>query len=416
MNVTVGVWRAMASRPHRFLLSSCPWRSLAYVGSAAMVGLAAWAALAPLLLFPPSLLLAGVPIGALERLRLGIMSADPPRDPHLPVAGGASRWVRQRVREAATWRELGYATCLLSVLLAFDAAALLAVFLCFVLLALPLLVATTGQDVAQVQLGDWVVDSVPQAFAVAAAVGLPAAVLTLYGLGVLAGAQEAFARWLLAPSDQELGRQVDELVQSRSRLVAAFEAERRRIERDLHDGAQQHLTMLTLNLGLAELELASTNGRAGQLVGEAREQGRQALAAIREQIRGIHPQILTDFGLAEAVRELAERCPIPVEVTVGLPGRPPPPVESTAYFAVSEALTNALRHAAATRVQIDLAARQDGLLLTVTDDGRGGADATRGTGLRGLADRLAVMDGDLDLTSPPGGPTIVRISLPCHYA
>jgi signal transduction histidine kinase len=240
-------------------------------------------------------------------------------------------------------------------------------------------------------------------------------VLTLYGLGVLAGAQQELAHLLLAPSGRERSRQMDDLVESRSRLVNAFEAERRRIERDLHDGAQQHLTLLTMNLGLAEVELAGTAGRAGDLVSEAQDQARQALAAIREQIRGIHPRVLTDFGLAEAVRELAERCPIPVEVDVALPRRPPAPVESTAYFVISEALTNVVRHAGATRIQVGAAVGGERLLLAVTDDGRGGADPARGSGLRGLADRVAVMDGTLEITSPCGGPTTVRIELPCHF-
>ena len=421
MNVAASVWRAMAGSPRRFLFSSWPWRGVTYVASSVAVGLVVWAAAVPLLLFPPALLLIGLPVGALERQRLRLVRPAPFGSPHAPVTGGALTWARRRVSEAATWRELGYTACLLSVLFVVDAGALLALFICAVLLALPLLVATTGSDAAQVQLGGWSVDTVGQAIVVAALVGLPATVLTLYGTGVLAGAQEELARWLLAPSGKELDRQVDELLASRNRLVNAFEAERRRIERDLHDGAQQHLTLLTMKLGLAEMELArtgdagGTGGRAGELVGEAQQQAREALAAIREQIRGIHPRVLADFGLAEAMHELAERCPIPVDVDIALPGRPPPPVESTAYFVVSEALTNVVRHAAATQVRVGVAAADERLQVTITDDGRGGADPSRGTGLRGLADRVAVMDGTLEIDSPRGGPTTVRIELPCRH-
>jgi len=415
MNVAASVWRAMAGSPHRFLLSRWPWRSLAYVGSTVAVSLAAWAAVLPSLLVFPLIPLAGLPIGSLERQRLRLMGVAPPGSPHAPVTGGTLAWGRRRLGEAATWRELGYAACLLSVLLVAGAGGMLAMFCCAVLLALPVVVATAGADAVTVQVGAWSVDTVGQSLLVAVLGGLPLTVLTLYGLGVLAGAQQELAHLLLAPSGRERSRQMDDLVESRSRLVNAFEAERRRIERDLHDGAQQHLTLLTMNLGLAEVELAGTAGRAGDLVSEAQDQARQALTAIREQIRGIHPRVLTDFGLAEAVRELAERCPIPVEVDVALPRRPPAPVESTAYFVISEALTNVVRHAGATRIQVGAAVGGERLLLAVTDDGRGGADPARGSGLRGLADRVAVMDGTLEITSPCGGPTTVRIELPCHF-
>jgi signal transduction histidine kinase len=250
---------------------------------------------------------------------------------------------------------------------------------------------------------------------VAGLVGVPATVVTLYGISVLGGAQAAFATWLLAPTGTEANRQVEELAQSRSRLVNSFEAERRRIERDLHDGAQQHLVLLTMKLGLVERHLADAGGRAGELVGEARGQARLALTTLRDQIRGIHPQILTDLGLTEAVRELAERCPIPVEVDLELSGRLPPEIESTAYFVVSEALTNAVRHAAATRIQISGGLAEQRLALTIVDDGRGGAEPSLGTGMRGLADRVAVVAGTLEISSPQGGPTTLRIDLPCRY-
>jgi len=202
---------------------------------------------------------------------------------------------------------------------------------------------------------------------------------------------------------------------SQARIIEAGDEARRRIERDLHDGAQQHLVLLTMKLGLAERHLADADGRAAELVGEAHEQARLALTTLRDQIHGIHPQILTDFGLAEAVRELAERCPIPVEVDLDLPGRLPTEIESTAYFVVSEALTNAVRHAAATRIQISGRLAEQRLALTIVDDGTGGAEPSLGTGIRGLADRVAVVAGTLEIGSPQGGPTTVRIDLPCRY-
>jgi len=324
-------------------------------------------------------------------------------------------WLRRRLSERATWRELGYTLCLLTVLAVVDLVGLCILFLAVLLLALPLFILVGGQALVDIRLGPLVVDSVGEACAVSGLVGLPATVVVVYALSVLAAGQAAFARWLISPTDTELTRQVDELTASRTRLVNAFEAERRRIERDLHDGAQQHLVLLTMNLGLTEVELGDTNPGASVLVAEARTQARQALVAIREQIRGIHPQILTDFGLPAAVGELAERCPVPVEIDLVLAGRLPAAVESTAYFVVSEALTNTVRHAAAGSIKVNGRIVDRRLVVTVTDDGRGGADPSGGTGLRGLVDRVAVMAGTLTVTSPVGGPTMLRMEVPCRY-
>lgn len=399
----------MAGSPWRFLRSPWPWRGLAYVFSTLVVALAGWACALVLLLFPPALLLLGVPVGAVERARLRLMT--PTR---LPSPHASPMRVRQLVRDAATWRELGYTACLLTGLAALATVVAFVLFVDVVLLGLPLFLALLGPGEFLIHLGFWSVETVPEGFAAAALVGVPTTVVTLYGTTVLAGAQAAFATWLLGPSGTEINRRVDDLAESRGRLVNAFEAERRRIERDLHDGAQQHLLLLSMNLSLAERELSDPHERAGKLVGEAHQQARMALAAIREQIHGIHPQVLTDFGLEEAVRELAERCPIPVEVDLRLPGRLAPALESTAYFVVSEALTNVVRHAGATGVRVTGEATAERLTLAVVDDGRGGADPAAGTGIRGLADRVAVVEGTLEVDSPRGGPTVIRIELPCR--
>lgn len=419
--MATSVWWAMAGNPIRFVLSRWPWRSLAYVVSSLAVTSIGWLAIVPLLLFPPLLLLVGLPIGALERRRLGLMEPTAVPDPHAPAPARGWAWVRRRLTEPATWRELGYCACLLSVLALLDLAAVFVLFICLFLLTLPLSVwlGAIADSTVHIVLGTWTVETVGQACVVAGLLGLPATVVTLYGISVLGGAQAAFATWLLAPDGTEMNRQVEELARSRSRLVNAFDAERRRIERDLHDGTQQHLVLLTMKLGLAERHLTErhmtdADGRAGELVGEAHEQARLALTTLRDQIRGIHPQILTDLGLTEAVRELAERCPIPVEVDLELPGRLPPEIESTAYFVVSEALTNAVRHAAASRIQISGRLAEQRLALTIVDDGRGGAEPSLGTGMRGLGDRVAVVAGTLEISSPQGGPTTVRIDLPCR--
>jgi signal transduction histidine kinase len=286
-------------------------------------------------------------------------------------------------------------------------------FLCAILLTLPVFFRS-GDPTYNVQVGGLVVHTFNQAWAVTILLGVPLTILTVYGMSALAGGQAAFARWVIAPTEVELRRTVDELAESRTRLVDAFEAERRRIERDLHDGAQQHLVLMTMNLGLAELELADTDGRAAEFVGDAHRQAKLALAAMRELIHGIHPQVLTDLGLPAAIGELAERSRVAVDVDVALPHRLPPQVESTAYFVVSEALTNAVRHTTADRIAVVGRTVGEHLVVEVTDNGTGGADPRLGSGLRGLVDRTAVLDGTLTVESPLGGPTTLRMCLPCR--
>ncbi|MEV0975122.1 sensor histidine kinase [Microtetraspora glauca] len=407
------VWRAVAGNPFRFLLSRWPWRCLAYLLGTVVLAPAAWLAMLPLAAFPPTLVLAGVPIGALERRRLGLFERAPMRSPHAAAPGGVGAWLRRRLVESATWRELGYTVCLLSVLFAIDLVGLFVLFVCVTLLALPLRVAAGITNWVNIQLGGSVVDTMGEAW-LAAAIALPVTIVTVYALCLLAAGQAAFARWLLGPTQAELNLRVEELSTSRMRLVDAFEAERRRIERDLHDGAQQHLVLLNMNLGLMEAELGGQDQRMAELARDARRQARQALTAIRELIRGIHPQVLTDLGLAAAVGELAERCPVPVELDLALDRRLPVAVESTAYFVVSEAMTNTVRHAGAGRITVSGGFAGGRLRVAIGDDGRGGADPARGSGLRGLADRVAVLDGTLVIDSPERGPTTVRIELPCH--
>lgn len=201
-----------------------------------------------------------------------------------------------------------------------------------------------------------------------------------------------------------------DLRRSRVDLVDAFETERRRIERDLHDGVQQRLVALTLTLGRAEYDLP--DGPARSLVQDAQRQAETALEELRSTVRGIHPRVLVDHGLAAAVHEIADRSAVPVRVDLTVPDDLPPSVEAAAYFVVSEALTNVARHAAATSARVH--GRVDGrsLVLTVVDDGIGGAVPAPGSGLSGLALRLEALDGTLVVTSPPGGPTEVRMTCP----
>jgi signal transduction histidine kinase len=214
--------------------------------------------------------------------------------------------------------------------------------------------------------------------------------------------------------EAELRARVAELQSSRERLLAASTTERRRLERDLHDGAQQRLVALALQLGLARRRLdGGDQAEAGALLEGARTELAQALEELRELARGIHPAILTDRGLKPALEALADRAPLPVQVERMPDERLPAPVEATAYFVVAESLTNAARYARAEHAAVAVE-REDGwAVVSVRDDGVGGADPSTGTGLRGLADRLAALDGRLEVDSPPGGGTLVRARIPC---
>jgi signal transduction histidine kinase len=197
-------------------------------------------------------------------------------------------------------------------------------------------------------------------------------------------------------------------------LVDAFEAERRRIERDLHDGAQQRLVALAMTLGLARLD-APPGGPLAEQLARAHEEAGAALAELRELIHGIHPKVLADYGLEAAVADAADRSPVPVDVAFDPAAlRFPQAVEAAAYFVVREALANVARHSGARRAWITGEHGAGRLVVEVRDDGRGGADPLRGTGLTGLADRVSALDGRLTMTSPPGGPTLLRVEIPCE--
>jgi signal transduction histidine kinase len=232
----------------------------------------------------------------------------------------------------------------------------------------------------------------------------------------LAAVDAAFTRWLLSPPpNAELQARVSQLEVSRERVVDAAEAERRRIERDLHDGAQQRLVALAMELGRAKAKFADDVEAAAALVDQAHAEAKAALVELRDLVRGVHPPVLTDRGLDAAISGLAARCPIPVDLQIDIPVRPRPAVEAVAYFTVAEALTNVAKHSRAThvRVVVDGAPGPAGTLnVVISDDGIGGANAD-GAGLRGLADRVAGIDGALSVESPPGGPTIISAILPC---
>jgi signal transduction histidine kinase len=211
--------------------------------------------------------------------------------------------------------------------------------------------------------------------------------------------------------DAELRARYEDLRASRARLVDASDAARRRIERDLHDGAQQRFVSLALTLRLARNRLDPDSEAAG-LVDRGLEELDAGLSELRELARGIHPAVLSERGLAPAIESLAARAPVPVEVSVLPAQRLPPPVETAAYFLVAEALTNVARYAQASEADVAVTRENGRAVIEVRDDGVGGADPRSGSGLRGIADRVAALDGRLHVDSPVGGGTVVRAEIP----
>jgi signal transduction histidine kinase len=287
----------------------------------------------------------------------------------------------------------------------------------------------------------WVLAMMPVVLASAGLIGcigygiagmLHASVLARVLLAVLGAALTALALWsgpllletygglarvILGPrEDPELAQRVRHLAETRAETIDASAAEIRRIERDLHDGAQARLVAMGMALGAAEDLLDTDPEATRKLLVEARQASSKALAELRALVSGVHPPVLADRGLVDAIRALALDSAPRVEVTADPIGRPPPPVESAAYFAVSELLANVTKHAEARQAWIDIRYRQGMLAICVTDDGRGGADSGRGTGVRGIERRLAAFDGALALNSPLGGPTVVQLEIPCELS
>jgi signal transduction histidine kinase len=232
--------------------------------------------------------------------------------------------------------------------------------------------------------------------------------------GIALRAHAGIARGLLSVSEKSrLALRVQQLTESRAETVDTQAAELRRIERDLHDGAQARLVALGMSLAMAEQQLERDPETARALLTEARTASSDALAELRDLVRGIHPPVLADRGLDGAVQALALAAPMPVVVRIDVPARLPAPLESAAYFAVAEALTNVVKHAHATSAEVSLVQQGEELMISVRDDGVGGADPGDGTGLRGIERRLSAFDGTLHVESPPGGPTEVVMVLPC---
>jgi signal transduction histidine kinase len=321
------------------------------------------------------------------------------------------RWILREVFAAHTWRQVGYH--LVAGILGFVAA--VAVLGCW----------STGVMLTTVPIHSRF-QPATEVLGLETRNPGPVVFLTLLGVLLLVAApwvargaaalDLSIARTLLEPNNrEELARRVRSLSESRADVVAAADAERRRIERDLHDGTQQRLVSLAMNLGITRAMLTDVPEPARQAVANAHEEAKLALSELRDIVRGLHPAVLDDRGLDAALSGITARSPVPVRLRVQIAERPSPTTEAIAYFVVSEALANVAKHAKASRVEVVVDQPAAGRLrIGVTDDGIGGALVTDGTGLRGLAQRAGSIDGSFDLDSPPGGPTRIVVELPCE--
>jgi signal transduction histidine kinase len=341
--------------------------------------------------------------------------------PAQPVIGGrlSARGIVAAARARATWRQLGY-HLLAGPALALGAVTVIAMWLAGVLYTLVYFYAWALPAGTLLSRGQ----SEPIPGHLPPFSYIPMDVyLTGCGIALLAaapwltaavGALDArAAQALLGPSRaEELEYRVQRLAQTRAGVVDAADAERRRLERDLHDGTQQRLVSLAMRLGMARAEHPDA-AQAQQVIAEAHEEAKAALFELRHLVRGLHPAVLEDRGLDAALSGVVARLPIPVRLTVDVPRRPPPTIEAVAYFVVSEGLTNITKHAQASQAEVFVQRANDRLHIIVSDDGVGGADPVGGTGLAGLAKRAASVDGTFEIVSPSGGPTLLTVDLPC---
>jgi signal transduction histidine kinase len=354
--------------------------------------------------------------GNIERWRvrtfLGTQVDTPMRRP--PKNTG---WFEQLIapfRDTSTYRDLFYVTLVQPVLgLVNFVVAVVAWSVPLWLLTLPIYALAWESAAPDVWFGDGKLDT-PAEVLGAAALGLVLLPLVPWLIRAFATVDAATARALLSPpKSEELEERIDTLRETQARSVDMAMADRRQIERDLHDGAQQRLLALGMDLGMA-LEKFDTDPEAARdLVGDAHQELQRAIAELRNLARGVHPAVLTDRGLDAALSALAARSPVPVRLDVDVDERPPASVEATAYFIVAEALTNAARYANASHVDVRARVVDDKLHVTVVDDGKGGAQVRAGSGLAGLADRASSVEGSLQIASPVGGPTVINAELPC---
>ncbi|MFB7271484.1 sensor histidine kinase [Streptomyces sp. NPDC056244] len=357
--------------------------------------------------------------GMLERARArGLLGLDVP-DPE-PVRGkksGVMSWVGAVLKSGASWRHLLYGVLHFPWALFGFTVSVTFWAMGWTLFLYPLWHWVSPRYLGQpgmalysdVDGNDFYLDT-PFEIGITSAVGLVIVLASPWVIRGLVSVDRLMVSGLLGPS--RLATRVSELESDRGVVVDTAAADLRRIERDLHDGAQARLVALAMDLGLAKEKLTEDPEAAARMVDEAHGEVKTALQELRDLARGIHPAVLTDRGLDAALSSIAARCTVPVKVTVDLAERPAPAIEGIAYFTVSELLQNISKHSQARRAAVEVWQTHDRLMLQVTDDGKGGADTSAGSGLAGLAERLDAVDGILVIDSPPGGPTTVTAELP----
>ncbi|MFC3493207.1 sensor histidine kinase [Glycomyces rhizosphaerae] len=407
-------WRRAPRAAVRAFWAGSTWRSLMHLVTGAVLGAAGGTVIVALLIIG----VAGIPTivlpviaacallvvsGALtvaQRSRhTAFLGAEWPDGPYAQPVTFAPRALLALVRSPRTWRQFSY-----HVIAGCGA---------FLAAALAVTAWTVGPAMILAPL-------------LGAGSGLGARHWMLCGAGIFVTLAAPWITRGLAETDALLGRlllgtsrtealelRVTDLAASRDSTVDAADAERRRIERDLHDGAQQRLTSLAMNLGIARATLTDLPDDGARAIAQAHDEAKQVLTELRDLVRGLHPAVLEDRGLDAALSAVAARSPVPVRLRVDMDRRVARDVEAVAYFVVSEALTNVARHAAAANAAVEVDLHGDELRLRIADDGRGGADPQGGTGLQGLADRVRSVDGAFRITSPLGGPTVIEAELPC---
>lgn len=408
------IWLAVRLPPWRFLVSRWPWLALLYLATSAVIGLVLLPiALVAFLLLP----LWALAIGAFERRRTRLLGFSTQQSGHAQVQESERHhWLSIRISEAATWREalaflvdLVFGLTILAVLF-FQGVTVVA-------LGMVAYAGITGPTDTQF-FGEAKGVMTPSNWWPVLLIALALFCLLAYVNSLLAVTQASLLRALCGPRRRELNQNVERLLRSRRALLESSEAERRRIERDLHDGVQQELIALGARLGMIGLEVDELATRGtdttdlSRSVDEAQEQAEHAMATLRNTVRGIHPSVLTDHGLHTALEELAERCPTPVTLEMETGTSLPPTVETAAYYLAAEALNNVTKHTSATAVTIRTSIDDTGFAIQITDNGAGNADETNGTGLRGLRARAEALNGAFTVTSPVGGPTTLRMVLP----
>lgn len=427
--------------PIQWVLDGRPARSSLFHALSFAFGVALFVVLVTLISVGLSLVIivVGIPILAiavavwvgaakLERWRIKTFFGVTIPSNYQPIPKG-SLWTKSKsvLGDSAIWYDVAYAFLLFPVGIIAWIVVTVCLFVPLMFLTAPLTYAWApvtlfdsrengigwNPDIDPSTAGGWVIDTLPEAL-IACVAGVP---LLLLGLAIIVASAQLHVRaagyFLGRSRTEELEQRVDVLTKSRSDVMDAMSDERRKLERDLHDGAQQRLVSLAMNLGMAKEKMQTDPAAAKELIETSHEEAKLVLKELRELVRGIHPAVLTDRGLDAAISAIAGRSPVPVTVDVHVQDRLPDAIESTAYFVVSEALTNIAKHSNATRARVTIWLEESVLNVLVWDDGHGGALISTGSGLRGLADRVSALDGRFSVESPKGSGTTVRAEIPC---